>query len=100
MYRHIIEFKDTLPAEDITNRISIANEAFDNRGGKIAGIKKGAFIIVFEGDETKYGCLSLGMLALEKNKDFLECVKCWNYEDEEEPDENCDVLEVFALPIK
>lgn len=46
-----------------------------------------------------YGCLELGMLKLEKQKRFLSYVSAWNWIDEEEPDESCDILKEMSIPV-
>lgn len=98
MYRHIIKFKNELSEEQLSKLFNKANESFDNRGGKIVGIKKERTII-FEANEDKYGCLILGSLALDEAPDFAVFVDTWFYEDDEAPDENCDVLESYAMVV-
>lgn len=62
----------------MTLLVSIANEAFNNREGQITGIRESSHCLSFGGDENLYGCLQLGMLELEDNKEFLKCVRDWN----------------------
>lgn len=70
----------------------MAAQAFQNRAGCISNTGTSPFQLIFEGEEKDIGCLELGMLALEKEKGFLSWVKSWDWIDEEEPDESCDIL--------
>lgn len=45
-----------------------------------------------------YGCLQLGYLALDRSTLFRRNVKSWTWEDEE-PDENCNLLEVLSRVV-
>ena len=75
MQKSVIFFKQSLPEKVVTLLVSIANEAFNNREGQITGIRESSHCLSFGGDENLYGCLQLGMLELEDNKEFLKCVR-------------------------
>ena len=77
MQKSVIFFKQSLPEKVVTLLVSIANEAFNNREGQITGIRESSHCLSFGGDENLYGCLQLGMLELEDNKEFLMCVRDW-----------------------
>ena len=47
-----------------------------------------------------YGCLQLGMLELEDNKDFLRCVCDWKWIDAEYPEENYSVWRIMEKSLK
>jgi len=87
MQKSVIFFKQSLPEKVMTLLVSIANEAFNNREGQITG------------DENLYGCLQLGMLELEDNKEFLKCVRDWKWVDEEYPEENYNVWRIMARSL-
>ena len=76
-----------------------AKEAFNNREGQITGIRESSHCLSFGGDENLYGCLQLGMLELEDNKEFLMCVRDWKWVDEEYPEENYNVWRIMARSL-
>ena len=39
------------------------------------------------------------MLELEDEYDFLDQVDSWNWVDDDDPKENCDILKVLAMPV-
>lgn len=100
MYKSVIEIRRDVPKEMIQKMSCIADEAFNNRAGKVRNMSKTPYCLSYEGGESDYGCLELGMLALENQKDFLACVEAWNWIDEECPDENCDILAEMKIPIR
>ena len=69
MQKSVIYFKRTLPEKVIQLLVSISNDAFNNREGKIVGNRESTYCLSYGGDESMYGCLQLGMLELEDNKD-------------------------------
>ena len=71
MQKSVIYFKRTLPEKVIQLLVSISNDAFNNREGKIVGNRESTYCLSYGGDESMYGCLQLGMLELEDNIDFL-----------------------------
>jgi len=98
MYKTIIKIRKNLPFNAVNSIQNVAADAFDNRAGKLANISKDPYVLIFEGEEKDYGCLQLGILALDKEKEFMELVTMWDWIDEE-PNENCNVLEVLSIPI-
>ena len=65
MQKSVIYFKRTLPEKVIQLLVSISNDAFNNREGKIVGNRESTYCLSYGGDESMYGCLQLGMLELE-----------------------------------
>ena len=100
MQKSVIYFKRTLPEKVIQLLVSISNDAFNNREGKIVGNRESAYCLSYGGDESMYGCLQLGMLELEDNKDFLRFVCDWKWIDEEYPEENYSVWRIMEKSLK
>lgn len=100
MYKSVIEFREGLPADELERLAAVADRAFNNRAGRVRNMSSNPYCLSYEGGEPDFGCLELGMLALEKQKDFLACVKAWNWIDEEEPEENEDILETIRIPVR
>lgn len=99
MQKSVIFFKQSLPEKVVILLVSIANEAFNNREGQITGTRESSHCLSFGGDENLYGCLQLGMLELEDNKEFLKCVRDWKWVDEEYPEENYNVWRIMARSL-
>lgn len=100
MYRSIIDIKRETPKETLLTLLSLADKAFNNHAGKIQNTSLSPYRFVYEGEEKDFGCLEIGMLNLEEQKNFLNFVSAWNWIDEEEPSENCDILKEMAIPVK
>ena len=100
MHKSVISFKRTLPEKVIQLLVSISHDAFNNREGKIVGNRESTYCLSYGGDESMYGCLQLGMLELEDNKDFLKCVCDWKWIDEEYPEENYSVWRIMEKSLK
>ena len=100
MQKSVIYFKRTLPEKVIQLLVSISNDAFNNREGKIVGNRESTYCLSYGGDESMYGCLQLGMLELEDNKDFLRFVCDWKWIDEEYPEENYSVWRIMEKSLK
>ncbi len=99
MYKNVIQIKKDV-TEDVLKSLSIiAERAFDNRVGRVQNVSDIPYLLVFQGDEDDYGCLNLGMLNLWDNKDFVACVQSWDWIDEYEPDESCDVIKELSIPV-
>lgn len=99
MYKSIIDFRKDTPKDVLKVLESMADEAFDNHVGKVQNTSLVPYRFVYEGGEEVFGCLELGMLKLEKQKNFLSYVSAWNWVDEEEPGESCDILEEMSIPV-
>lgn len=99
MYKVVIEFREDISKETLEALIKRADQAFDNRAGKVQNVSKIPYHLSYEGDEKDLGCIDLGALALEDEEDFVACVKSWHWIDEEHPDENCDILKEI-IPFK
>lgn len=101
MYKVIIELKKDI-SEDVLKKLTeIINAAFDNRGGKVSDFcADSLYRFEFAGEtENEYGCLQLGILNLKESVLFRAHVsECRWLEDDD--DECCDVLEIFAKTIR
>jgi len=95
MYETIIEIKKDVPADLLNKLECLANDAFCNRAGRVVNTSNVPHLFVYKGRDEDYGCLELGALSLWKQRSFVECVQDWRWIDAD-PDENCDMLEVFA----
>lgn len=99
MYSSIIEIKKNVTNEMLLNLRKVAEKAFSNRAGSVRNSSVDPYRFVFKGGEDKFGCLEVGMLELEEKHDFLSQVNSWQWIDDENPGENCDILEVLAEPV-
>ncbi len=99
MYRSIIEIKRNVPHDLLINLRIVAENAFSNRAGSAKNSSSAPYKFVFKGDEDKFGCLEVGMLELEDKYDFLNQVNSWQWIDDNDPKENCDILKVLAMPV-
>jgi hypothetical protein len=99
MYKTAITFKDSLPVTDLEVLRAACEKAFDNRGGRAVGRSETTNRIIFEGEDSLFGCLQLGIVALNKTKGFRGCVSAWEWIDEEEPDESCDILKELSVRV-
>ena len=99
MYRSIIEIKRNVPHDLLINLRIVAEKAFSNRAGSAKNSSSAPYKFVFKGDEDKFGCLEVGMLELEDKYDFLNQVNSWQWIDDNDPKENCDILKVLAMPV-
>lgn len=99
MYKTIITIKDTVPAETMAKIQEIVPKAFNNRAGIVKNTSKLPNVFEFEGDNGSEACLDIGMFALKKVKGFLNCVQKWEWLEDDEF-ECCDMLEVFATPVR
>lgn len=95
MYKSVIKLKNSLSAERLNIAKEMASQAYVNRAGSLFNVGDSPYELIFEGDDNDCGCLDLGMLALRYEKAFLDCVSSWNWFDED-PDEDCDILDLFA----
>ena len=100
MYKSVIEIKEDIAPSMLDKLAMIADHAFNNRAGRVRNVSCTPYLFSLEGGEKDYGCLELGMLALEERKDFLSCVKAWSWIDEEEPSENCDILAEMMTSVR
>lgn len=99
MYSSIIEIKKDVPSEVLIRLQRVAEKAFSNRAGSVKNSSNDPYKFVFKGGEDKFGCLELGMLELKRESNVLEQIASWHWVDDEDPDENCDILEVLAMPV-
>lgn len=99
MYRTIIEIKEDTPKETLEEIKELCIAAHKNRAGEVKLKPISDYSFAFEGEEKDYGCLQLGYLALGELFIFRKNVKKCKWEDEE-PDESCDLLEIFSRHIR
>ena len=96
MYRTIIQFKKNTPKEILQELHEIAEKAFDNRAGVLHNVSEDPYVLIYEGGEGDFGCLQLGNFNLEEIGLFKKKVIKWNWIDEDDEFECCDMLKVFS----
>ena len=99
MYKTTIELKRDIPAEDYEIVVRDITTAFDNRVGRTVNSSQNPYLFVFEGGESSYACLDLGLVLLDESTLFWKWVQDWQWIDSDDPDECCSVIEVFSKPI-
>ena len=100
MYKTIIKIKRSTPQPKLKKITAIIEGLFDNRAGKVPNTGADPYTLVFAGDERDWGCIDLGTLALEDVPGLLGYISsCW-WIDEENPEENSNMLKVFASPVR
>jgi hypothetical protein len=95
MYKTIITLKSDISSDHLEAVHSLCESAFNNRAGKLSNASNNPYTLIFEGDDKYYGCLDLGTLALRREKEFIDGIQLWQWI-EDDPNECCDLLEVFA----
>ena len=100
MYRNVIDIRKEVPSDVLKRLVFMADKAFNNRAGRVKNISVSPYRFIYEGGEKDYGCLNLGMLSLYAKKDFVSNVLNWNWIDEDDPDESCDVLKEMSIPVR
>lgn len=95
MYKSVIDIRREVSADVLKTLVAKADNAFNNRAGKVRNTSKSPYRLSYEGGEKEYGCLELGSLALKREKEFLPFVSAWHWIDDD-PDECCDMLELFT----
>lgn len=93
MYRTIIELKDGLTPEERQELRRRCIEVHRNKNGTVRIIDVSNNKFVFEGNETMESCLSSAFLTMGEQPDLYERFQAWLWEDED-PDENCNLLEI------
>ena len=99
MYSVVIDIRKDTPQDVLQALEKVMDQAFDNRVGKVENTSDTPYRFIYRGGEEAYGCLNLGMLNLWDKKDFVACVQSWNWIDEEDPDESCDVIKEMSIPV-
>lgn len=99
MYSSIIEIKKGISGETLEQLRQTAEKAFSNRAGSVKNSSNDSHRLIFKGGENAYPCLDLGVAELADKDSFRKQVASWNWIDDEEPGENCDILEVYAEPV-
>lgn len=100
MYSTVIEIKKNITGDALNRLIQLAEKAFSNRAGSVKNSSSDPHKLIFKGGEKDYGCLDLGVVNLGDVDSFIRQVDSWKWIDEEDPGENCDVLEAFATPVR
>ena len=101
MYIETIVLKNDVSDEMIKKLTEVAEDAFDNRAGKVENSSAESHTLIYQGDgEQVWQVISLGSLALWDNKEFVAYVEKWTYQDTEEPEENCNIIEVYSRTDK
>lgn len=94
-YMTIIRLKDSVSGDLLRSLTETIEKAFVNRAGSLQNTGSNPREFIFQGGEEYYGCLDLGMFYLREVPGVMPFIKTWEWVDED-PDENCDMLEVFA----
>lgn len=100
MYKSVIDIRREISSDKLSALIAMADTAFNNRAGQVKNKSNLPYRLSYEGEESQFGCLQLGMLALEKEDDFLSYVSAWKWIDEEEPEENEDILAEMCTVVR
>lgn len=100
MYSSIIRIKENVSGETLSELREIAEKAFSNRAGSVKNSGCESHCLIFRGGEKDYGCLDLGVAELGDMKRFVDQVDSWNWIDDEDPSESCDVLKIYAMPLR
>ncbi|RHO81432.1 hypothetical protein DW058_12010 [Clostridiaceae bacterium AF42-6] len=95
MYRNVIDIRREVPKDTLKRLVAIADKAFNNRAGKVKNVSRSPYRFIYEGGESEYGCLEVGMLNLKREADFLNFVSAWEWVDDD-PNECCDLLKLFT----
>lgn len=95
MYRTIIKLKKDIAPEQLPMLTKTVVDNFNNRAGKVENHSNDPYEFVFEGEgEPAFECLDLGVAMLARTQ-FLDYVSSWDWVDEEEPFENCDIYQLY-----
>lgn len=101
MYKVIIELKKDISDGTLKELTEIINKAFDNRGGKVVGAETDSpYCFEFSGGEDMFGCMQLALVDLKRIKLFWDNVSVWEWIDEDDADECCNVITEFSIPIR
>ena len=91
MFQSLMDIREDTPQDILNSLVEIAN--------KVENTSKMPYRLIYRGEDNLFSCLQLGMLALEKQSDFLDYVISWKWIDEENPSENEDILKEIRTPI-
>ena len=91
-YFTTIVFKDDIPADRLAELRKEADAAFSNRVSKVPCDSDDPYVLIYGAGSEERGALDLGIIGLEKNKQFMSCVKSWSWTDTDDPSENDDIL--------
>ncbi len=99
MYSTVIEIKKNITEEALGKLRQAAEDAFSNRAGSVKNSSTEPYKFVFAGGEADYGCLDLGVAMLARVNGFLPQIDSWKWLDDD-PNESCDVLETYKVPVR
>lgn len=95
MYRTIIKLKREIAPEQLRSLTRMVIDNFNNRAGMLENHSTNPYEFIFEGNgESAFACLDLGVSTLACTN-FLDNVFSWDWIDEEDPFENCDIKELY-----
>lgn len=98
MYRVIIELRPELAGAELREIRSAIETSFRNRAGNVSDSGAGGHQLIFSGNEDVFGCLQLGILALDELPAFHAAALIFRWVDPD-PDESCDLLTELAAPV-
>lgn len=98
MYSTVIEIKKDISDDRLRELTNIIEQAFNNRVGKVKNTGTDVYNFTFRSPNTR-DVLELGILNLAEDRKLLDCVQNWKWIDED-PDESCDVLQIFLKPVR
>lgn len=99
MYSTVIEIKKNITGDALNKLRQMVESAFVNRAGSVKNSSNDPYKFVFKGGETDYGCLDLGVAELGETDNFLNQVNTWQWLDDD-PNEHCDILNVYTTPVR
>ena len=76
MYKSVIEIKEDIAPSMLDKLAMIADQALIDRAGRVKNKSNSPYLFSYEGEASQFGCLQLGMLALENRKGFLFLCTC------------------------
>ena len=100
MYETTIKLKDNINHDDYRILKQDIEKAFSNRIGTIINSSNETNVFRFKGDENSFPILDIGLINLKRNTLFWKWVSEWNWIDDEDISENCNLVDVFTKPLK
>lgn len=94
MIKTVLQLKKGLDDDTLKMCQNLIENAFDNRCGSVKNSTSDEQYFVFKGGENERPCLEVGVFILKRTENFLNYVEQWEWL-ETDPDESCNVLQVF-----
>ncbi len=92
MYKSIIYLRKDIPEKYCKELEDIANDMYDNYAGKLVNQSDDPYVLLFQGDdEVAWHTTLVGERYLCVD-DFTAFVDHWEFIDEENPAESCNVI--------